>query len=759
MGYNAFDDAEEGSRKGARVPFWTLDFEDEKALLEWLNTEYDYRVEQAQDRIVGQRKNLAAYRGIHYQAQDARTREVDVKLPRSGKHQKIVINQMIDMVEQDVARLTKYRGAVAAVPPSEDYNDRVVAKIGEDLVKAKWEKEEIDFHYQKLHRRKRIFGEDFMFVGWNPHLGHYHPDYVAEVFERAGIKKNPKDLSPGEIRDIFRKEIKEIPRLPLVDPKTGEQMQGADGKPLFIDKPIRVGDIEYKLIMSWDMFLERRKCYEDVENGFFRECMNVEDVKADHPGKGSKITPDANFTWFDPENLEEQARENHVEVKHFYHKATHRLGQGRYIKFTRNAILINKPNQYVGPDGAILPWEPIFDIMTPGILNGESFVTQGRPAQAIYNQVVSMRVRNQFLHAHPKWFYQKGSVKPENLGNDSTLVPVSPGATSPELRQPALASSEQSALRSEAKEDLQQIMQVYAVSRGETPTGVTAASALMFMDEQESDRANPGIAAHTRHQRAVALRTLWLMADHYDDTDGRLEALLGKTRASEIKYFKMADLTRISDIRIQNSSALPQQKSAKLQFMIDMKQNFPGVLTDDQAADLMGLADVDKFQNIISTNIRAAESENDSMLRTGEPSEPNKVQNHLIHYRTHTRAMSDPSFSSLPEKIRKAYEDHLMATEMLMTEIMARNPAYLQAVVTEFPQFPVFYVEAEAVVSPPALPPEELGAGPVAADPALAAAQAAPAPGPMQPMEMDPMAIAPGQGLEADLTQGVAANV
>jgi hypothetical protein len=748
--YNAFDDAQEGNRKGALKPFWTLDFDDEKALLAWLNAEYEFRKEQAQDRILIQRKNLAAYRGIHYQSQSPRNREIDTAGPiKTGKHQKIVINHMIDMVEQDVSRLTKYRGAVSAIPPSQDWDDRVVCGIGEDLIEAKWEKEEIDFIYQKLHRQKRIFGEAFLLTLWNPHLGHFHPDYVAEVFARAGIKKNPEKLSKGEIRDIFRKEIKEIPRLPLLDEK-GEQLTSGSGDLLWIDRPVRVGDIQYKLVFSWDMFLERKNAYEDVDNGFYRECMHIEDVKADHPDCAEKLKPDANYQWFDPESLEDRDMSNHTEVVHFYHRGTSRLGQGRYVKFTKDAILVNKPNDdYVGPDGPILPWERISDIDTPAVLNGESFVTHGRPAQAIYNQVVSMRVRNQYLFAHPKWFFVKNSVKPESLGNDSTLVPVAAGAPNPTLAQPALASSEQSALRSEAKEDLQQMMGVYSVSRGEVPTGVTAASALMFLDEQESDRANPGVASHTRHQRMVALRTVWLMADHYDDTDGRLEELLGRTRADEVKHFKMADLTRIADIRIKNDSALPQQKAAKMQYVTDMKKNFPTILPDDHVVDILGLGDDTKFQNSVTVSIRAAESENDTMIRTGMAPSPEKWENHLTHYRIHSRAMNEPSYRSMPRRVKDAFKDHARATEMLMLDVMKVNPAFAQAVLTEFPQFPVFFTEA-AVFEPMPLDAEGMAGAAVTESPVSGLAPVAPPP-PLPPDALPP-------GLEAQLPQSLGAS-
>jgi hypothetical protein len=299
------------------------------------------------------------------------------------------------------------------------------------------------------------------------------------------------------------------------------------------------------------------------------------------------------------------------------------------------------------------------------------------------------------------------------------------------------------------------MMGVYSVSRGEVPTGVTAASALMFLDEQESDRANPGVAAHTRHQRAVALRDLYWMADKYDDEDGRLEELLGKTRADEVKNFKMADLTRISDIRIKNDSALPQQKAAKMQYVTDMKKNFPNAMPDDQAIDILGLGDEKKFQNTVNVAIRNAESENDTMIRTGKPADPQKWETHLTHYRIHLRAVNEPSFKSMPKRVQEAFADHIGATEMLMGQIMDRNPAYAQMVVAEFPQFPIFYVDAEAVASGASM--GEGMAGAAGVENPVAGLAPMPPPPPLPPDAMPPgiegmmptdQAGSPGAGLD-----------
>lgn len=733
------DSVEDGSQSGPKRPFWSLNFDDEKSLLEWLNTELDYLKNQASDRHLNQRKNLAAYRGIQLSASDRTTRDEaasESSPARKSKNPRVVYNHMVDMVEQDVARMTEYRGAVACDPPSEDNEDRVVAETTEKLIEGFWDKVDIDDLMSDHSRRKRIFSEDYIWCLWNENLGPYDLDWVAQVFAKNGITGDVKKMKRGQVYDLFRKRVKEIPKI-----KVSEEIE--------IDKPMRMGDVEYKLWFSWNMFLQRKDTYAEVEYGFGTERQKVETVKARHPKKADKIGADSVSEAYDADTCEETPQAGECQVAHFYHRSTDELDQGRYIKFTRTAILINRPNPYLGKDyRAIFPWVRTVDIPTPGVLNGDATVTHGRGPQTVYNNLVSLKVRNRFLFSHPKWFMPKGAAKIESLGNGTSVVSYK-GPVPPQLSQPAVSEGNESAMMQEAKGDLQQIMGVYGQSRGTPPAGITAAVALTFLDEQESKRANPGVAAHTRTLKALAERTAWLMADHYEDDDGRLEELLGRNEAANIRDFKMADLRSVGDIKIQSTSALPHQKSARLQHIIDIKKEFPGIIPQDMAVDLLGLGEIDKLRSTVTVAIRKAESENARMMNGVEIKAPESFEYHLAHYRIHMRQMNELSFVQLPEESQEAFKDHMMGHELEMMTLAQKNPQYLPMVMQEFPGFPYFYLPEEMAAPPPVdevqgvlagVPPPMAGGAP---DPMMAA-----------PPMAEPMAMPPGAEGQMPMPQG-----
>lgn len=746
------DSNEDGTANGPNKPFWSLDFDDEEGLLQWLNAELDFLKNQAADRHLNQRKNLAAYRGIQLSINDRKARDEaasESSPSRKSKNPRVVYNHMVDMVEQDVARMTEYRGAVTCKPPSEDNDDRVVAQVTEKLIEGYWDKVDIDELMANHSRRKRIFGEDYIWVLWNENLGPYDSTWLREAFKRAGIEGDPTAMSRGQVRDILRKKVKEFPKIPLVDPDTGKPVIGADGKPVHIDRPMRMGDVEYKLWFSWDMFLQRRDIYADVEYGFGRERVKVETLRAKHPKKSDKITADSGADYYDADTCDDMSANGEADVYHFYHRSTDELDQGRYIKFTRTAILRNRTNPYLGDDDrAIFPWVRTVDIPTPAVLNGDATVTHGRGPQTVYNNLVSLRVRNRFLFSHPKWFLPKNSANIESLGNGTTVVSYK-GAVPPTLSQPAINESNEAGMMQEAKGDLQQIMGVYGISRGTPPPGVTAAVAMTYLDEQENKRANPGVAAHTRTLKEIAKRTAWLMADHYEEDEGRLESLLGKNESAQIKDFKMANLRDAGDLRIQNTTALPQQKAARLQMIMDIKKEFPGIIPQDMAVDLLGLGEVDKLRNAVTVAVRKAESENGRMMNGVEVQAPEKFEYHLAHYRVHMRQLNEISYQQLKPEDRLRFEDHLMAHEMEMISIARKNPQFLGTALTEFPGFPYFFIPDEMAALPPVdevpdisagMPPMPVGGAPV------------PPPMPPMPPQGEMMQFPPG--VEAQAPQG-----
>lgn len=706
MGIDFFDQME--SDKLAPLPaapFWTIPFdnpEKSKETLDWLNQTFDALKAGSSDRIQEIRKNLAAYKGLSYQGQDTRTKtNRDNQQPIPVKTTKLVVPHLYDMVEQHVSRLTKYRPAFSVMPVSDEHEDKMVAQISEEILDALFYQNDLDEIMRNSARAKRIMRQCYVMVLWNPNKGDLSPAYL-----------NAKKEADGK-------------RIPLLDDK-GEQVMSVEGTPLYIDKPVRMGDIEFKLAMAYDIFLQPKPDYKQVEYGFYRECVDVDVLRAENPDKAKEIVPQESGTYWDSEHLEERRMMNKTEVAYFYYKHTTELDSGRYIKFTRDVILVNRDLPYSHGD---LPWERYTDVDVPGQLEPISAFELARPVQNQFNNLTSMVIRNQSLFSHPKWMVPKGSVKLESLGNDGSAVQYQ-GPKPPNLAQSNPTPGEIFSFRTTLKEEIQQVMGVFGVSRGEPPPGIKAGIALQFLDEQENERSNSDVAKHNKFAKGIALKALSVAGDYYDESDqpdlkrvkkdgepmGRLEKLLGRHKASSAKYFKMSKLSTIYDIRVNNSSALPQQKAARTQTILDYAERFPNLFPEEQIADLLELGQSKKFLDMAAVAVRAADEENEQLLRDETASPPEIWEDHLIHYKIHLREFNQSYYkTSVPKATREAMKDHILATEMFMVELGKRNPAYLDQVGQLFPQFPLFFKAGleEIVASTQGpiegeLPPEEL---------------------------------------------------
>lgn len=723
-------------------PFWTLDFKDEEELLKWLTQCHDDLYKGSQPRRMAMRRNLSAYRGIQYRrAPGSVTDQESRGYGRSSKNPKIAVNHMVDMVEQHVSRLTKFKPDVGAEPASLDHEDKMTAVVTDEVLEAHWYKENFDEVMRRHNRRARILGESYVFTLFDEQSGAYHPDWLREVFKKNGINKDPKNMKASEIKKILREDIKEVPRIPLIG-EGGVQVTNSEGEPLYIDKPVRIGEMKYWMPLAWRVLPQRvhSGLFEDVEYLFASELMDVDDVRGDHPKQSEKIKINDSTKFWDAERLEEMASSRLVEVFHFWHRTTDRLDQGRYIKFTRDVILENGVNPYELDEKRIIPCDRLIDIEVPALLNGESTVKLGRPLQHIFNNAFSMVARNQFLFAHPKWMIPAGSVSTEALSNQQTLVQYK-GAQAPILQQPNPTGNETFSWMEMAEEQLQKIMGIFGQSRGEPPKGITAAVALNFLDEQETERANTSIARHNASIRNIARQTVAGMGVFYDDTDDRLPLLLGRSRASELEFFKWADLTNINDIKINTQSSLPRQKAARVQTLFDLNERFPAEVDGRQVLDMLDIGQNDKFISIATVAIRSAEREEAKLDAKGDMPDVESHDEHLYHYKVHMAKINDPSMQVDSNKKRKEIlKDHLAAHEMLMLEKMDTNPLYMEQVLAQFPGFPSFYkpgkAQLKAMVQAMTKPPPDPNAAP---------------PMPQGEMPLMPQEVPPGALSEADM--------
>ena len=546
--------------KNARIlkPFWAINQDSEDEILKWVTGEFNFLVEDAKDRIESIHKNVASYKGLQYEAQSSKRSTINGVIDENKtKVNKIVVNHLHDLTESHVSRAVKYRPGISVSPANgEEFNDAVSAKMAKGFLDHIWyEKNFREGMFPGIVRDSKVAGEDYLFIEWNPDLGDELPAYSKK-----------KEMGSDTIKTSDNQEIK-------------------------LEKPVRIGEVEYEQVCADSVFLQKKKKFNEVEYCFRVRPLNVEDLKAMYPEAAGSIKTDLGTQYFDYDTMQMKKMQNEALLVTFWHKPTERLPKGKKVVFVKEKILESDDFPYKHKR---LPFVRLPDLELPNERHAISYFHNIRPMTSMYNNLTNMIIRNQLLVSHPKWVMPAGAAKLESLGNDITIVQYK-GGVAPQLVSMAATPAEIFSFRKELKEEFQTLSGVHGVSRGEPPAGVKAGVAMQFLNEQENERANNFMLKINEFLRLVADMTISVAGQYYKKSDNRMIKIQGKNNEWMLKHFDPEWLNSSFDIRVANSSALPESKAQRTQNIIELNESFPGMFTNEQVLEMLDLANAEKF--------------------------------------------------------------------------------------------------------------------------------------------------------------------
>jgi hypothetical protein len=712
-------------------PFWTAlspvgvnedtTREREERILEWKNNACDLILEDNWQLNQVRRTNIKMYKGQHYLSQHPTT---NMALNRdkvaSAKNAKIVINHLHDLTEQHVARTERFKPHVKIVPANDEHEDKQAAKM-QQLLWEDWSYNNgTDLLFQKFNRRKKIFGEDFIFVTWNAEKGDLHPSYVRlrELKRQAG-------LDPDE-------------PIPLIDPNTGTPILSEGGEELFINRAVRIGDMEARLRFPGNVVHHYPESgeWDDVEWLFLFEMMDIEEVKARWPWAFIDVDFAVHDLTFDRFFKVNRSYMQRIPVRYFWHKRTPFLPYG-YFSISVKEKILEEQLEYPYSHNE-LPCVRGTDIDIPTEIHGMSFFQNLVTIQHAINHSSSMWLQNQMLMTYPKWMTPRGAkVRHTDLGNDRTIVEYS-GPTAPQLVAPNPTPPDVVRFREAMRDELRFIAAVQGASQGDPPKGITANVALRMLDEQEELRAAPAITKYEKEVVQFAKLYLGGASDYYDTADGRMIKIIGKDEKHVMEAFDVGNLQRSTLVRIHKINALPKSPAARTQLVLDIKERFPEAITDEEALEYMDIARPEKLTSLATVAREAAEFEIEELMQGKVPPAPSEYDDHLSKYRVYMKAVQSYQFKQADPLIQSAVHNHILTAEYLMWKKARLNPIFGQILPQMYPQFPMFFFMPrpnENPVSlnlpmPAAAPGAEMGpdAAPAGGIPPQAQAEGAPSP-------------------------------
>ncbi len=653
-------------------PLWTLGekLEDDEAMLEWQNNAYQTELKRQARYRESAVKHISLYKGKHY-AEGARRGYADTSSQglayRAPQVSKLVVNYTYQGVQNRVALLTRNRPTVTIEPTNSEYADRISARLTKHWVDYMLWRLEFERQVREAVTGMSVIGEVYGFPFWNPNLGEPTQAWNDAV--------------------TAAKASGQQPMMPVTDAE-GNPVLDKDGQQLMIQRPVRVGDMDMLILSPLNALVETCGRFVDAKWFFYEEWRDIDELRAEYPDAAEKLKAETAVDSLGNPDANMDRDPNKVLVRQFWHKSTDFMGRGRFVLSTRTVILENKPL----PEGMTsLPLVRLSDIDVPGEQRAIPLLAQGKALNATLNDFASMMRRNTILSAHPRWLIPKGSLaKRDALGNDITQIEFS-GPEPPRMVSPPPLSQEVTALRREFRDEIMQLFRVSDAQQGKVPPNIRSAMAMQMLDEADEQRANTDVSKVQTFVRQCVERMLEIAACYYEKSDPRLIPVVGRDQRYLLQEFDPKHLKKGFDVRVTNSSGLPSTKSARTEMLVQLKTAFPKLVRDEQVADLLEFADVERFYDQAAVATRAAEAENEAILGGEAVADPMALENTLVHWSIHMREVQNRGFkTTTPPEIQQTMVTHLMATEMLMLEAARRNPAFAMELV-KLPQFPALY--------------------------------------------------------------------
>jgi hypothetical protein len=357
-------------------------------------------------------------------------------------------------------------------------------------------------------------------------------------------------------------------------------------------------------------------------------------------------------------------------------------------------------------------------IKFPHIPNGrfyaDSVVTDLVPVQREYNRTRGQMIEAKNRMSHPQLMAAQGSIDASKITTEPGQVILyklgfPPPQPLPLQNLPNYVVQEVERLLL----DFEDISGQHQVSKGQVPPGVTAATAISFLQEQDESMLSTTFQGIEEGFEKIGYQTLCYVKQYWDTP--RLVKVVGRDQQFNVISFQGADLRDNTDIRVEAGSALPTSKSAKQALLMDLMSQ--GFIPPEKGLELMEVGGVQRLYEEVQIDSAQATRENMKMstvtdqdmemyLQTfmgtdpvtgeaqmvdpntgqplvdqmGNPTAPplivpvNTFDNHQIHISVHNNYRKGQEYESLPQRLKDLFEEHVNQ-HMMALGMMPGMPA------------------------------------------------------------------------------------
>lgn len=648
--------------------------------MEWFEKCKNQRVNQERQW----RFNLAFYNGNQYsQMRKGPSGTFDLYTPPAPYYRvRIVINQIRKILRKEISRLTAQKPNAFVVPASTEDQDVFAAQAGEQIWDSLWRRVKLTKTLREAVFWQAVCGNGFIKSYWDPNKKDVDSSSVqnGDVYGDICIE----NISPFY---IF------VPDLLSTD---------IEDQPYVIQAQVRN--------LSW------------VRQHFGIDASDA-NLEAVDEGMTSVLGVTKN------ESKRDQTTILEVWVKPGY---IPELPNGGMFIIAANKVVQGFDSWPY--DHGQYPFAKL-DATMSGKFYTASIVEDLIPLQQELNRTRSQLIEAKNRMSKPQLMAEKGAVDPKKITTEPGQVieynvGMSPPQPLPLQGIPSYVTEEIDRLYS----DMADISGQHEVSNGSTPPGVTAATAISFLQEQDESLIAPNYSSLEEGIEKIASQSLMYVKMYWEES--RLVKIVGNEGVFDVLTFKGSDLRGNTDIRIESGSALPTSRAAKQAFIMDLMKM--GFVSPDEGLEILEVGGLNRIYERVQVDKRQAQRENIKMravtdndmrefqqayfaknpdmttdIDSGLNLEPPLIipvhtyDNHDIHIQLHNNYRKSQSFENAPEMTKALFEEHVRqhmeaAAGMMQHPLTGMDPSNPNAPAPEDEQDAMDQMEAEA-------PPEDTG--------------------------------------------------
>lgn len=630
-------------------------------LIAWARKEYERCKQERASAELQWNLNLSFFKGDQY---------VDiinsslVKIPAPKERVRLVVNRIRPMVRTELARLTSQDPTAEVVPATSDEDDKLKAKSAESVFLHLQETLNLRAIIREAAFWSSITGLGFIKTTWDKTASYKNADETEEYVGNVSFSC----VSPYHIfvPDLMSTDIEKQPYVFNAFTKPAEWVRTNYG---------------HLLPEGW---APSTASSDDVLKA---QYLNVGKGKSD---RDSALVMEV---WIKP--------------------GGHRLFPKGGLFTLVDDILV----QYVDTGMPYTHGEYPFskhENVPSGTFYSTSAIEDLIPIQRELNRNRSQGVEARNKMGNPGYFYTEGSLNPKQWTNKAgSLIPVKPGMPTPQPMQvpeiPAYVQNEHETL----KTDFEDLSGQHQVSKGTAPAGVTAATAIQFLQEQDNSFMSTAFDSMEEMVQKVARQALQLFIQYVDSE--RMVKVTGKKKEVSLNYLKGADIAGATDVRVERGSGLPTSRAARIALFMDLMSK--GMIDFKSGLELMDLPNMESYWELSKVDENQAERENITMsqldpvmlesvqtqmdqniemldMEQGDENtafmndmqleslkevyrqpftEVHEWDNHEVHIEIHNRFRKSEAYEMLPDSVKKEFDKHVEAHNTFMQSGMLQQ--------------------------------------------------------------------------------------